>query len=438
VSELRRELSLLDSTMINAGTMIASAIFIVPASIALQLGATGPILLVWVVGGVISLLGALAVAELGAAMPAAGGQYAYLGEAYGPLWGFLYGWTGFLVINTASIAAIAVGFATYLGHFTPLDTTAVKVIAIGSIALLTLINCLGVRLGAWVQNILTALKVGALLAICVLAFALPGGSVAHLVPIWPDGSVGQLVGPFALAMVSALWAYDGWIEITYVGSEVRDPQRVLPRSILLSVLAVTALFLVVNLAYLYLLSPVNAGRSGLIAADAARVVLGPIAVTLTVLAILVATLGANNGIVLTAARIPYAMARNGEFFQWAGRVNARFRTPVAALLVQGAMACAFTLSGTYNQLITYVVFTSFLFYGMSAAAVIVLRRRRPDLPRPYRTWGYPVTPALFVVCAAAFMISTIAEAPREAAIGAAIVLAGVPAFWFWKGKKRET
>jgi len=236
-------------------------------------------------------------------------------------------------------------------------------------------------------------------------------------------------------MVSALWAYDGWIEITYVGSEVRDPQRVMPRSILLSVLAVTGLFLVVNLAYLYLLSPVNAGRSGLIAADAARVVLGPIAVTLTVLAILVATLGANNGIVLTAARIPYAMARNGEFFQWAGRVSPRFRTPVAALLVQAALACAFTLSGTYNQLITYVVFTSFLFYGMSAAAVIVLRRRRPDLPRPYRTWGYPVTPALFVVCAAAFMLGTIVEAPREAAIGAAIVLAGVPAFWFWRARR---
>ncbi|MGH7751351.1 MAG: APC family permease, partial [Gemmatimonadales bacterium] len=319
----------------------------------------------------------------------------------------------------------------------PLDRGAIRAAAIGSIVLLTLINCLGVRLGAWVQNVLTALKLGALLAIGVLAFALPGGGVEHFAPMWSGGSVGQLVGPFALAMVSALWAYDGWIEITYVGSEVRDPQRVIPRSIVLSVLVVTGLFLLVNIAYLYLLSPVNAARSGLIAADAARVVLGPAAVTLTVVAILVATLGANNGIVLTSARIPYAMARNGEFFRWAGSVHPRFRTPVAALLAQAVLACVFTLSGTYNQLITYVVFTSFLFYGMSAAGVIVLRRRRPDLPRPYRTWGYPVTPVLFVAAAAAFMVGTIVEAPREAAVGAGIVLAGVPAFWLWKGRVRS-
>src|SRR5213078_1341932 len=235
VADLKRQLGLLDSTMINVGTIIASAIFIVPSTIAAGLGATGPAILVWIVGGLVSLLGALSVAELGAAMPRAGGQYAYLSRAYGPVWGFLYGWASGVVINPASIAAIAVGFATYLGFFVPLADAGIKAAAVASIVALTALNCLGVRLGAITQNVLTLIKMSLLAVLILVGFVLPGGSVANFAPLWPaDVSLAGLLAPFGVAMVAALWAYDGWIEITYVGSEVMDPERNLPRSIVLS------------------------------------------------------------------------------------------------------------------------------------------------------------------------------------------------------------
>ena len=435
--ELKRQLGLLDATMINVGTMVASAIFIVPATIALQVHASSLTILVWVVGGAVSMLGALSVAELAAAYPEAGGQYAYLREAYGPVWGYLYGWATFAVINTASIAAIAVGFATYLGYFVPLTPWGIKALAITSIAALTLLNCLGVRLGATTQNVLTLLKLGALAALIAAAFLLPGGSSDNFRPLLPEGgwSFGGLIGPFGVAMVAVLWAYDGWIEITYVGSEVRAPERNLPRSIVLSTLIVIALYTSASVAYLYVLSPEAVAGSTLVASDAARVTLGTFGATLVVVAILLSTLGANNGIVLTAARIPYAMARGGHFAGWAGKVSPRFGTPVPALVAQAVVAAALTLSGTYTQLATYVVFASFLFYGLSCAAVITLRRTAPALPRPYRAWGYPVTPLVFIAFAAWLVGNTIAEQPRDAAIGAGIIALGLPGYFYWSRRK---
>src|SRR5213079_1899370 len=243
MAELKRQLGLLDSTMINVGTIIASAIFIVPSAIAATLQATGPAILVWVVGGVVSLLGALSVAELGAAMPEAGGQYVYLTRAYGPASGFLYGWTSGVVINPASIAAIAVGFATYFGFFVPLSGAGIKLVAVLSIVALTVLNCLGVRLGAITQNVLTLIKMALLVVLIVAGFVLPGGSVANLSPLWPPA--GGLIAPFGVAMVATLWAYDGWIEITYVGSEVKDPERNVPRSIVLSTLIGMAMYCLV-------------------------------------------------------------------------------------------------------------------------------------------------------------------------------------------------
>src|SRR5881628_2763312 len=213
-SDLKRELGLFDAVMINAGTMIASAIFIVPATVAAAVQGTAVMTLVWVIGGIVSLLGALSVAELAAAYPEAGGQYAYLREAYGTVWAFLYGWSNFSVINTASIAAIAVGFARYIGFFTPLSETAIRSVAIASIIALTLLNCRGVRLGATTQNVLTTLKIGALVALIATSFVLPGGAASHFQPLWPSGSLGQWIGPFGVAMVGVLWAYDGWIETT--------------------------------------------------------------------------------------------------------------------------------------------------------------------------------------------------------------------------------
>lgn len=434
-TDLKRELTLFDGTMINVGTMIASAIFIVPATVAAAVPGSGVITLVWVVGGIVSLLGALSIAELAAAYPEAGGQYAYLREAYGPVWAFLYGWSNFAVINTASIAAIAVGFARYLGFFVPLSEAAIRIVAVLSIVGLTLLNCRGVRFGATTQNVLTTLKMGALLALIVASFVLPGGSAGNFQPAWPIGSLDSWIGPFGVAMVAVLWAYDGWIETTFVGSEIVDPGRNLPRSIILSTVVVIALYVLVSLAYIYVLSPAGMAGSKLVASDAAQVTLGAAGTGLVVVAILISTLGANNGIIFTAARIPYAMARGGLFFRSQGIVHARYATPTVALLTQGALASVFALLGTYDTLITYIVFAQFVFYGLSAAAVIKLRRSAPDLARPYRTWGYPVTPVVFVAFAIWLVANTIVETPGESAIGVGLILVGLPGYWFWKKRR---
>ena len=436
-TDLKRELGLFDAVMINAGTMIASAIFIVPATVAAAAHGTATMTLVWVIGGIVSLLGALSIAELAAAYPEAGGQYAYLREAYGTVWAFLYGWANFAVINTASIAAIAVGFARYIGFFfhSPLSELAIRVIAIVSIIALTVLNCRGVRLGATTQNILTMLKIGALLALIVTSFVLPGGSVSHLQPLWASGNISQLIGPFGVAMVAVLWAYDGWIETTYVGSEIVDPGRNLPRSIILSTLIVIALYVLVSVAYAYVLSPAGMVGSALVASDAAKVTMGSLGAGFVVVAILISTLGANNGIVLTAARIPYAMARGGMFFRSQGTVHPRYGTPTTALVTQGFIAAALTAFGTYDQLFTYVVFAQFVFYALSASAVIRLRQTAPQIARPYRTWGYPITPIIFIAFAIWLVYNTIVETPRDSAIGAGLILLGLPGYFYWKRRR---
>jgi APA family basic amino acid/polyamine antiporter len=329
--------------MLNAGTTIASAIFIVPATVAAGVHGSLLITAVWVIGGIVSLLGALSVAELAAMYPEAGGQYPYLRESYGKGLAFLYGWANFSVINTASIAAIAVGFARYIAFFTPLSETAVRIIAIVSIIALTLLNCRGVRLGATTQNIFTILKIGALIVLVLTSFILPAGSTSNLGPVWPTESIGQWIAPFGLAMVGVLWAYDGWIEATYVGSEVMDPGRNLPRSIIIATLIVIAVYTLTSIAYLYVLSASGMAGSEHVASDAAKVTMGSLGATFVVVAILISTLGANNGIILTAARIPYAMARQGVFFRSQGQLHPRYATPVVALVTQGAIASALTL-----------------------------------------------------------------------------------------------
>src|SRR6266702_648343 len=432
MAELKRQLGLLDSTMINIGTIIASAIFIVPSAIASGLHATGPAILVWVVGGVVSLLGALSVAELGAALPEAGGQYVYLTRAYGPIWGYLYGWTSGVVINPASIAAIAVGFATYLGFFIPLSDPGIKLAAVLSIAALTVLNSLGVKLGAITQNVLTLIKIGLLGALIAIAVALPGGSVANFAPIWSDAPFADQIAPLGVALVAVLWAYDGWIEITYVGGEVTDPERNLPRSILLATVVAIVLYCLASASFTYVLSPAKMAASSLVASDAAQVTLGRAGAGLVAVAIMIATLGSNNGIVLTAARVPYAMARDGVLPRWLAGVHPRFLTPVPSLVVQAVIAIALTFTGTYNQLFTYVIFAEFVSYAAGCGAVIRLRHGAPGLARPYRTWGYPVTPIVFIAFAAWLVGNTIAEQPRDAGIGTALILAGLPFYYWWR------
>jgi APA family basic amino acid/polyamine antiporter len=418
--------------MINVGTIIASAIFLVPAEIALRLHATALTVAVWIVGGIVSLLGALSIAELAAAMPRAGGAFVYLTEAFGPVWGYLYGWANGTVINPASIAAIAVAFASYFGVLVPLGGVGIKAVAIASIVGLTVINSLGVRAGALTQNIFTLLKIGVLVALIVIGFALPGGRPENLSPFWPSGSWSSVVGPFGLAMVAVLWAYDGWIESTYVGGEVKSPGRTLPRSIVYSTLIAVLLYVLVTVSFTYVLSPDRVAASTLVASDAAQVTLGKIGAGLVAGAILISTLGANNGIVLTAARIPYAMARDGLMFRWLGGVHPRWLTPVPSLLVQGVISCVLALSGTYEQLFTYVIFTEFLFYAAMCAAVIQLRRRAPDMPRPYRAWGYPFTPLAFLGFAIWLVYNTVVEKPVDSLVGIAILAAGLPLYFYWK------
>src|SRR2546421_4555756 len=444
MADLKRQLGLLDATMINVGTIIASAIFIVPSAIALQLHASLPTILVWIAGGLVSLLGALSVAELGAAMPEAGGQYVYLTKAYGPVWGYLYGWASGVVINPASIAAIAVGFATYFGFFVPLADAGIKAVAVASIVALTALNCLGVRLGAITQNVLTLVKMALLVVLIVAGFVLPGGSVATLSPLWPPASagtsVGSLIAPFGVAMVAALWAYDGWIEITYVGSEVKDPERTVPRSIVLSTLLGMVLYCLVTASFAYVLSPARMAASSLVASDAAQVTLGRAGAALVAVAIMTATLGSNNGIVLTAARIPYAMARDGVLPRGLAGVHPRFLTPVPSLVVQGIISIALTWistepswKDTYSRLFTYVVLSEFVFYAMSCGAVLRLRHTAAELVRPYKTWGYPVTPIVFILFSLWLVINTAWEQPRDAVAGAALILAGLPIYFLRRG-----
>ena len=430
VTGLKRQLTLLDATMINVGTIIASAIFIVPAEIALGLHVTSLMVLVWIVGGIVSLLGALSIAELAAAMPEAGGGFVYLREAFSPVWGWLYGWANGIVINPASIAAIAVGFAGYMGHFTALSAGGIKIVAIVSILALTLLNVLGVKAGAITQNVLTLIKIATVAGLILVGFILPGGSSANLQPFWPGG--GTSIGAFGVAMLAVLWAYDGWIETTYVGGEVVKPERNLPRAIIYSALICMVLYVLVTVSFTYVLGPERVAGSKLVASDAAAVTLGAIGAGLVAAAILVSTLGANNGIVLTAARIPYAMARDRLLFSSIGKVHPRWLTPANSLIVQAVISIALTLTGEYDWLYTYVIFAEFVFYALMCGALIRLRRSRPDLPRPYRAWGYPVTPILFIGFSLWLVANTIIQDPIDSAVAAGLIAVGLPVYWYFK------
>jgi APA family basic amino acid/polyamine antiporter len=430
--ELPRALTFFDSTMINIGSMIGSGIFIVPAAVAFALGSSGLMLAVWVAGGIVSLFGAISVAELGGMHPKAGGQYVYLREAFSPFAGFLYGWTSFAVINTGAIAAVAMTGATYVGFFTPLSPFETDLVAVAGIWVLTAVNCIGIRPGATVQNVLTMIKIGTLAAIPVAALLLPGGDAGNFAPLWDGPGGAGLAGTLGVAMIAVLWSYDGWIEITYVAGEVKDPGRNLHRSLVVSTAAVVLLYAAVTAAFTYLLSPAGMAASPLVASDAVSKMAGPAGAALVAAAVIVSTFGAANGFIITCPRIYYAMAREGMFFRWCAEVHPRFLTPVPSLLVQAGLATAMVLTGTFGELTTYVVFASFLFYGLSAAAVIVLRVKDPSRPRPYRTWGYPWTPLVFILFSGWLVADTIAGDPYNAMLGAAVILAGVPAYLFWR------
>ena len=430
--KLKRVLSLLDATMINAGGIIGSGIFMVPAAVAMFTGSSSLFFMVWIAGGIVSLFGALSVAELGAAMPRAGGQYVYLSEAYGPVWGYLYGWSAIAVINTASIAAVGVAFSEYLKFFFPITDISIKGIAVATIVLLTIINILDVKSGARFQNLFTISKLAAIFGIIILGLVMEGGSNQNLIPFFSNQSFTELVGPLGLAMVSVLWTFDGWIFITYVAGEVKNPGRNIPLSLIFCMLIVVSIYLLLNYVLIYTLGFTGMNGSDLVVSDAASVFLGNKGAAIVTLIILISLIGANNGFVLTSARINYAMAKDKLFFHQASQIHPRFKSPANALIIQCAWACLLTFTGTFNQLITYIIFASWIFYGMSAGAVIILRNKKPDMERPYKTPVYPWIPIIFILFAIFLTINTIMEAPRDAAIGAGIILVGLPMYYYWK------
>jgi len=429
---LKRVLSLMDATMINAGGIIGSGIFMVPATVALYTASSSLFFMVWILGGVVSLFGALSVAELGAAMPKAGGQYVFLNEAYGPVWGYLYGWSAVVVINTASMAAVGVAFAEYLKFFYTISDLAVKEIAIFSIILLTIINIVDVKSGARFQNVFTFAKLGAILGVILLGLFLEGGSTQNFSPLFTDRSPLSLIGPLGLAMVAVLWTFDGWIFVTYVAGEVKNPGRNIPLSLIFCMVIVVSVYLALNIVLVYVLGFDQMIGSELVMADAASKFIGGKGAAIVTIIILISLIGANNGFILTSARINYAMARDNRFFKQAAIIHPKFQSPANALIIQCIWACILTFSGTFNQLITYIIFASWIFYGMSAGAVIILRKKKPDMERPYQIPFYPWIPIIFILFAIFLTVNTILEAPRDAAIGTGLILAGLPLYYYWK------
>ena len=425
--ELSRTIGLLDATVIVVGTVIGSAIFLVPNSVAQSLPSAVSILLVWTLTGVLSFFGALAFAELGAMMPDTGGQYVYLREAYGPLTGFVSGWALFLVIQTGSLATLAAGFAIYLAYFIPLSTIGARLASVLLIAALTAVNYRGVRLGVGVQRVFTFLKLAGLTIIVASAFIAPRHATTTASISMPFSW-----SSFGVAMIACLWAYEGWNSLSFVAGEVERPSRNIPLALGIGAAMLIAIYLTANVAYMRMLSVPEIAASSRVAAQSAEISIGPFGATLVALTILVSIIGSANGTTLTQARIYFAQARDGLFFPALGRVHPRFGTPYVAIAVQGVWASVLAASGSYERLFSYVIFTAWIFYGLVALAVVVLRRRWPDRPRPYRMWGYPLTPLLFAGVAFWFVANTIVTTPGPSLIGLGIVATGVPTYYLWR------
>ena len=453
-SSLSKQLSLLDSTAIIIGSMIGSGIFIVSAEIATKVETPGMLILAWIVTGVITILGALSYGELAAAMPKAGGQYIYLKEAFGPLYGFLYGWTLFAVIQTGTIAAVAVAFAKFTGVFIPeiSGTNAVislwtfsistqQLLAISVIILLSIYNYREVKAGAFLQNIFTITKVAALLLLVIfgLYFGYHGvGSLENFKPAFPDVFTLTTIGVFGAAMTGSLFSADAWNNITYTAGEVKNPQKNLPLSLLLGTSTVIILYLLANIAYIYVLpiEQIQNAENGRVATLMMSTVLGDKGRFFMAAMIMISTFGCLNGIILTAARVYYAMAKDGLFFKKAGVLN-KNHVPANSLSMQCIWACLLCFSGTYNDLLNYIMFAVMLFYVLTISGLFVLRVKRPDMERPYKALGYPVLPAIYIILAALVAVNMLIYQGEFSLYGLIIILCGVPVYFIFKKKNPE-
>lgn len=434
----KRALGPFDATMIVIGGIIGSGIFINPYIVAQRLDSTALVVGAWVAGAVIALIGALVYAELGAMSPAAGGQYVYLRDAYHPLVAFLYGWVLLFMIEAGAMAAVAMTFAEYAIRFVTdapqAGGGAVRVVAIAAIVFLSAINYLGVIPGSRLLNVFVVLKVAAL-AVLITAGLWFSGVVDATAQVASPGAEGSLAA-FGAALIPIVFAYGGWQNANYVAEEIRDPKRILPLSLLGGTAVVALVYITVNIAYLKALGLGGLAATTTPASDAARLMFGAYGDRFVTAAIAISTFGFLNLCVLAPTRVYYAMAADGAFFPQVARLHPKYQTPSLAIVLQSTWAVALTLTGTYGQLLDYVVFADWIFFGLTVASVFVFRRTRPGAPRPFRTWGYPVTPALFVMAAVAIVISVIRVSPVQSAIGVALMAAGVPAFYYWQRTSR--
>src|SRR5713226_7956971 len=451
--ELVRGLGAWAAIAIVVGTMIGTGIFLKPAEMAAQGGSVAVVFAAWAVGGVLSLFGAFSFAELGASIPEAGAEYAYLRRGFGPVWGFLFGWMHSIVGRPASAASIAAGLLRFWGFLVPAVAAPIftwhislpfqhqpyefvftwaQPLAVVAIVAITGINYLGVRLGGQVQVVLTIIKVASVLAVVALGFALSHASGTHFQPLLPGKFGFGMFSSFLAALAAALWAYDGWEDLNLVGSEVENPSRNFPRALVGGVALVAVIYLLFSAACLKVLPFASVAASQHIASDVVEHVSGRGAATWITLAMVISAIGSMNSSILSGARVPYAMARDGIFFKIADGIHPKFRTPGRALIFQGVLASLMALTGTFEELTNLFIFAGWIFYGLAVVSLFRMRRTEPEMPRPYRCWGYPWVPGIFVAGALALTVNIWIERPGRSSIGLLLILAGLPFYRVWR------
>ncbi len=438
MNKLARVLGLRDLTLLTIGGVIGSGIFLVPGEVLRQTGGQiGPAMLVWLVGGILSLLGALTYGELSAVNPKAGGIYVHLRDCFGPLPAFLFGWTLFFAMNGGTVATLAVAFSTTLSQIVPLSSGMIKVVSIAMIAVLTVVNIRGTRSSSDLQNWTTATKVGAILLMAVALLWFGHGFSKSTAAIWPSAFSGSLVSGFGLAMIGVLWAYEGWQYVTFSAGEVLDPRRNYPRALFGGTAVLIGIYLIANLAYIAALGPAGVMGSTSVAAESLTAVVNPTVAKLIAITILVSVFSAANANVLTCPRVYYAMANDGLFFRKLAEVHPRFGTPAFAIVAGSLWSAVLALSGTFTELLTYVVFCGWIFYGLTAATIFVYRKREAA-EGSYKVPGYPWTPLLFIIAALVLVANTLfnnlRDQPGKTALALGSVALGLPAYVIWRSR----
>jgi APA family basic amino acid/polyamine antiporter len=428
---LPRQIGLLNAVAVLVGVTVGSGIFRVPATVAAQLHDPGPVILCWILGGVIAVFGALTIAELAGALPRSGGVFAYLLESFGPLPAFMFGWTELAVVRASALGATATIFAEYLGYFVPMTAAEVRYVAAGAIILIGVINYIGVQRAAAVMTFATVAKYAAVMALGVLAFTAGSGSASHFTPAWSSGLHLSLLGT---ALISVMWTYDGWADLSFMGGEVKDPQRTLPMALILGTLCVMLVYLVINIGFMYLLPLPQMAQSKLIAATAAeRIPLcGGLGAAIIAAVVMVSTFSGLNGSMMTGPRIFFAMAERGLFFRGVARVSPRFQSPSVAIWLATALGVVYVLQNDFAQLADKFILGIWPFYALAVAGVFVLRRKRPDLERPYRAVGYPVVPALFLLASLGMVANALVTDPVNTGVTLGIIIAGAPVYYLWR------